>query len=126
MKEILIAVKASEELPPISPDYKKQQISDDYIVSTIKGLENFSYYDHKVGKWATWNDYIEYWYKPVSKAEYDKQVLAEKIDELLPSEHWMEEKADEFQRNTGASISSTSSYLFGMGKIVDYIKTKLL
>jgi hypothetical protein len=80
--KILIPVKASEELPPISPDYKKQQISDDYIVSTIKGLENFSYYDHKVGKWATWNDWIEYWYKPVSKAEYDKQVLAEKIDEI--------------------------------------------
>jgi hypothetical protein len=117
--KILIPVKASEELPEDGRDVFVK-VGDIHEVACFDN----GHWDIDIESGVT-NRMVDIWYKPVSKAEYDKQVLAEKIDELLPSEHWMDEKADEFQRNTGASISSTSSYLFGMGKIVDFIKTKL-
>ena len=65
---ILIPIKASEELP------KENELWLHVICKD--GHEDMAYYKDK--EWNVWcyeNGDVEFWYKPISKKEYDKRII---------------------------------------------------
>jgi hypothetical protein len=127
--KILIPIKTSEELPEHYGSLHMAYYKDDGFVG---GYEMPVWYEQS--HWRSVErgkeiplEQIEYWYKPVSKAEYDKQVLAEKIDEIDKA---VSEVEDMHPYKQAGNRDSYSEYNEGWSDACDIlgetIKTKLL
>jgi len=87
--KILIAVKASEELPPLSED--ENEISIGVFATTSENIQDLwfdgelVYYSYRLKTWISSDNYdveIKYWFKPTELSALLQEELAEK----MPSE----------------------------------------
>ena len=120
---ILIPIKASEELPPRSPEYAVKVLSD-------KGKV---YYNHIFQKWfnhqTETEEDVKIWYKPISKKEYDRQEIEKRTCQWVYNEEcdfYNTQCNSEYALLDGTLEENKHNYCPNCGgKIINHIKEQL-